>query len=259
MSSVLALSGVVVKELYRRKDFYVLFVLTALITLLMGSVNFFNDPKIVRYLKDICLLLIWVSSLVIAIGTTARQIPAERENRTIFPLLAKPVTRAQVIAGKFLGCWAACGLALLMFYGFFAVISATREAHFPWMQYLQAVGLHWAVLGVVVALTLLGSVLFTAPSSNATICFIVVTGLLLLGRHLNQVALQQSEPLRSLVYGIYFAVPHLEWFDLRDFVIYGHSAVPWIDWLLAWLYAGVYTVALLFAAWLIFRRKPLNQ
>ena len=40
----------------------------------------------------------------------ARQIPAERENRTIFPLLAKPVTRGQVIAWKFLGCWLAAGI-----------------------------------------------------------------------------------------------------------------------------------------------------
>ena len=75
LSTVSALSGIVIKELYRRKDFYVLFVITAVITLLMGSVNFFHEEKIVRYLKDICLLLIWISSLVIAIATTARQLP----------------------------------------------------------------------------------------------------------------------------------------------------------------------------------------
>ncbi len=114
MNTILALSGVVIKELYRRKDFYVLFVLTAVITLVMGSVSFFHDTKIVRYVKEIALLLIWISALVIAIATTARQIPAERENRTIFPLLAKPVTRWQVILGKFAGCWLACGLALIV-------------------------------------------------------------------------------------------------------------------------------------------------
>src|SRR5437763_17162286 len=118
MNNALAVASVVVKELYRRKDFYVLFVLTAVITLLMGSLNFFNDDKIVRFLKEICLLLIWISALVVAIGTAARQIPAEREHRTIFPLLAKPVTRVQVILGKFAGCWFAGGLALLDFYLF---------------------------------------------------------------------------------------------------------------------------------------------
>src|SRR5689334_6979641 len=96
-----AIGGLVIKELFRRKDFYALFILTALITLILGSVNFFNEANIVRYLKEICLFLIWVSSLVIAITTAARQIPAERESRTIFPLLAKPVTRSHVILGKF--------------------------------------------------------------------------------------------------------------------------------------------------------------
>src|SRR5205085_6378203 len=146
MNTVTALAGVVIKELYRRKDFYVLFVLTALITLLMGSVRFFNDDKIVRYIKEICLLLIWVSGLVIAIGTTARQLPAERENRTIFPLLAKPVTRGQVVLGKFAGCWLACGLALAVFYIFFAVVSGSREHYWPVLQLLQALWLQWVML-----------------------------------------------------------------------------------------------------------------
>ena len=93
MNTLLALSEVVIKELYRRKDFYVLFVLTAVITLVLAFANLFSDPRIVRYLKEVVLLLIWISALVIAITTTARQIPAERENRTIFPLLAKPARR----------------------------------------------------------------------------------------------------------------------------------------------------------------------
>ena len=129
--------------------------------------------------------------------TTARQIPAERENRTIFPLLAKPVTRGQVILGKFAGCWLACGLALVVFYLFFGVVSGTREHHWPLLNFFQALWLQWVMLGVVVALVLLGSVVFTAPSSNATISFIVVLGILILGRYLNQVALQQPEPLRT--------------------------------------------------------------
>src|SRR5207249_1831873 len=87
---------------------------------------FFNDPTIVRYLKEVCLLLIWISSLVICITTSARQIPAECENRTIFPLLAKPVTRWQVVLGKFAGCWLACGIALLVFYLFFALVAESR-------------------------------------------------------------------------------------------------------------------------------------
>lgn len=258
MNAISALAGVVIKELYRRKDFYVLFVITALITLVMGSVNFFHDDKIVRYLKDLCLLLIWVSALVVAIGTTARQLPAERENRTIFPLLAKPVTRWQVIVGKFLGCWLACGLALVVFYLFFAVVSGSKEHYWPLVQYIQAVWLQWVMLGIVIGLALLGSVVFAAPSSNATICFIVIAGILLLGRHLNQVAVEQPEPLRTVVYSIYFLIPHLEWYDLRDLIVYDQALVGWVDVGLATVYGAAYAGFLLVATWLVFRRKPLN-
>lgn len=258
MTKVLALAGVVIKELYRRKDFYVLFVLTALITVAAGAANFFQDKKIIAIVKDVCLLLIWISSLVIAIVTAARQIPAEREARTIFPLLAKPVSRAQVIMGKFLGCWLATGIALLVFYVFFAVIAGSREQSWPVLVYLQAAWMQWMMLAVVVALVLLGSIYFAAPSSTSTICFVVVAGILFLGGHLNSIALQQSEPIQSILSFLYFTIPHLEWYDLRDFVVYNMGLVPWLAVALATLYAAVWTGLLLLVAWLGFRRKSLN-
>ena len=258
MKNIFAVAGVVIKELYRRKDFYVLFIVTILICLMMASVNIFNDAKIVRYLKEICLLLVWISSIVIAVTTTARQIPAERENRTLLPLLAKPLTRAQLIAGKFLGCWLACGLALLCFYIFFGALAASREHQWPLLNYFQAAVLHWFMLGIVVALTLLGSLVFAAPSSNSTICFIVVGGILFVGRHLDQVALTLLEPTRTIVYSIYFAIPHLELFDVRDLVIHNWPLIPWLYFSLALLYALGYMAVFLAGACLVFRRKAVN-
>jgi len=151
-------------------------------------------------------LLIWVSSLVIAIGTAARQIPMERENRTIFPLLAKPVTRGQVIAGKFAGCWLACGIVLLVFYTFFTVVVGSREGHWPLGATLQAMLLQWVMLGWWWPWSCSGRWCLRRPSSNSTICFIVIVGILLLGRHLNQVALQQPEPVQTVAYTVYFLI-----------------------------------------------------
>ncbi len=253
-----AVAGIVIKELYRRKDFYVLFILTALITLLFGSVTFFNDDRVARYLKEIVLLLIWVSSLVIAITTTARQLPAERENRTLLPLLAKPVTRNQLVLGKFLGCWLACGIALISFYLFFGIVGAAREHSWPLLNHFQAISLHWFVLGILVAATLVGSLIFAAPSSNSTICFVVTVTILVLARHLNKVAVQLAEPFQSCVYAIYFAIPHLEIFDVRDLIIHNWGLIRWEIWGAACLYAALYIALFLYAACLVFRRKSLN-
>jgi ABC-type transport system involved in multi-copper enzyme maturation permease subunit len=259
MSTIFALAGIVIKELYRRKDFYVLFVMTAVITLLMASVNFFKEDKIVRYLKDISLLLIWISSLVIAVGTAARQIPAERESRTIFPLLAKPVSRWQVIAGKFFGCWLACGITLVVFYVFFGVVSGAKQGSLPVGQYFQAFWLHWAMLAIVVGMVLLGSVIFSAPSANATICFVIIAGIFILGSHLNKLAGTQPAPMSLLLSVIYFLIPHLEWFyGSRERLVFEQGLIGWGDCGLATLYVAAYVGLFLFLTWVIFRRRTLT-
>jgi len=258
MNTIWALATVVIKELYRRKDFYVLFVLTALLTLGALSVNFFNDTKIIRYVKDICLLLIWLATLVIAIVTSARQIPAERENRTIFPLLAKPVSRGQVIVGKFLGCWLASGMALLCFYVFFILVTGLREPHLELVAYFKAMILHWMMLGVVIAMTLLGSVVFSAVSANATICLIAIFGILFVGEHLAKLAARQNEPVRSVMYTIFYCIPHIELFDVRNQLVNDRALPGFVDCGLASLYAAAYAAVLLYGTWLVFRRKSLS-
>ena len=255
MRNSIAIAMVVIAEMYRRKDFYVLFVLTAVITGLMGSVTFFNDANIARYLKEICLFLIWISSLFIAIGTMARQLPAERESRTIFPLMAKPVSRAQVLIGKFLGCWLASGAALLVFYLFFGLVAATREHHWSVGNYFQALSLHWAMLAVVIALTLLGSLLLSAPSSNITITTISCVFILLVGRHLNKVAIHTGGVAETALYSIYYVIPHLEIFNVRDLIIHDWPLIHWSVWGVAVGYAAGYSAMLLLASWLVFRRK----
>ncbi len=259
MKTVLALAQVVIKELYRRKDFYVVFVLTILIGVVMALAGLLKEREtIVQDLKEVCLLLIWISSLLMAVGMTARQMPAERDSRTIFPLLAKPVTRAQVVVGKFLGCWLAMGIALLVFYFCLGLVSASQEHQWPVLLELQALWLQWVFLAIVIALVLLGSLLISAPSSNATLCLLLVVGVLLMGRYLGNIALEYREPLRSTIYSLYFLLPHLDWMDVRQEVVKNQGLIDWADFVLTTIYGGLYTAMFLFAAWLSFRRKALN-
>jgi Cu-processing system permease protein len=257
-ANILAISSLVIKELSRRKDFYVLFILTALVTLVMASANFFSVEQVSRYLREICLFLIWVSSLVIAVVTTARQIPAERENRTLFPLLAKPVTRNDLVVGKFLGCWLATGLALVVFYFFLGLVSCLREHQWPLGNHFQALVLHWFMIGIVCAMTVLGSVILAAPSSTNTIVLVIATAILLVGRHLNKVAVGLEEPGQTIVYSLYYVLPHLELFDLRDLLIHDWALVRWPIFGAAVGYALVYITLFLSLACLAFRRKPIH-
>ena len=75
-----------------------------------------------------------------------------------------------------------------------------------------------------------------------------------MARHLNKVALQLPEPGQSLIYGLYYALPHLELFDIRERIIHNWGVIAWLPWLGALLYAGVYTAIFLALACAKFRR-----
>ena len=75
--------------------------------------------------------------------------------------------------------------------------------------------------------------------------------------YLNRVALQNPEPMQSIIYTIYFIIPHLEFFDLHELVVHNQPPVQWTALGEAVLYAAAYTAFFLVGAWALFRRKAL--
>jgi hypothetical protein len=101
-------------------------------------------------------------------------------------------------------------------------------------------------------------VVFTAQSSNATICFIIVVGILYVGGYLNRVAGGMRGLGGGLVYALYFAIPHLEWYDIHNLLVHDWEGIGWLTMAGATLYGALYTGFFLGLAWMIFRRKTLT-
>jgi hypothetical protein len=114
------------------------------------------------------------------------------------------------------------------------------------------------MLAIVVAMTLLGSLVLTAVSSNITITFIATVAIMLVGRYLHQVALTMTGTFATFITGLYYAIPHLELFDIRELIVHDWPLIPWGVWLIALAYAAAYTALLLLLSWLVFRRKALQ-
>jgi hypothetical protein len=163
-----------------------------------------------------------------------------------------------VLLGKFVGCWLAVGGTLVCFYLFFGLLAMSREHAWPLLNYLQAATLHWMMLGIVIAFVLLGSLIFAAPSSNITISFVLIVTILVLGRHLNKVALQFSEPARGITYTIYYLLPHLELFDVRDLIVHNWPLIPWNMWALALAYGGFFTALFMWLGCWVFQKRQIN-
>ena len=103
MSRVVAISGNTFLELTRLKVFY--FVLLFAL-LLIGSSAFMarlTFQQEFQVLKDISLGAMSIFTSLLAIIATARLLPQEIEDRTVYTILAKPVPRFEYLTGKLFG------------------------------------------------------------------------------------------------------------------------------------------------------------
>ncbi len=249
-----ALAGLSVMELYRRKDLIVVFVLSAVILLPLSFFTPFGLSGASRYVNELALLLVWIFSVVIGLGVSARLFPPEFESRTIYPMLAKPVGRGTILLGKYLGALAASVSSLAVFYLAFGVLIGVRQGvWFPEIL-LQAFVLHIGFLVIVTALGLTGS-LFLTPSANLTMCGLLVVGMLFFGQRLPALAAVQPVPGKWVLALIHWFAPHLEFFDLRQRVVHDWPALGWGVCAAVSAYAVCYAAACLALAACVFRKK----
>lgn len=256
LQRIFALAKLSALELYRRKDVYTALILGVAIMLPLASVNLFGVEGILRYLSEVSLLLVWIFSIVIAISTAARQVPLELERRTVYPLLARPVRRTEVILGKYAGALLASGSSLVLFYLLFAVLSGVKQGDWVSATYVQAFFLHFCFLMILVAMVICGSLLFSR-SANTALCGFISVGMLLFGTRLPELAAGSHAAAGWFLDTVHVVAPHFEFFDLRLRVVHGWEALPWGVVAVLGLYAVCYSAAFLGGACLLFKRKAL--
>jgi ABC-type transport system involved in multi-copper enzyme maturation permease subunit len=255
MRRIWAIALTSVLELWRRRDIYVALILALAVAVPLASVSVFGVSGVVRYVREVTLLLIWGFSAVIAITTAARQIPSEIQRRTILPLLAKPVRRREVVLGKFLGATLACWAALLLFYACYIVLAGVKSGSWLNVAVVQGVGLHLLFTGLAISMVLCGSMVLT-QSANVTLALLVVGGMLLFGARLPVLAERAAFPLNALLWLIHAIAPHFEFFDLRLRMVHDDwGPLPWRVFAAVTAYAVLYAAVFLSAAAMAFQRK----
>ena len=253
---VVALVKLSLLELWRRNDMFALLVLSLVLLVPLSLARPFGTAGATRYFDEAALLLVWGYSLFISLGTGGRLFTSEFANRTVYPLLAKPVSRGEVLVGKYLGAVAASWSALAFFYALWAVSSVLRGGECLTVCFLQAFALHALFVALAVAAAVAGSFLLT-PSASATLLAILFPSMFFFGRRLPDYAENVSGPLRLLVNAFYWAAPHAEFFDMRQRLVHGWGGVEPGVFLAVVGYGAVYSAALLLFARFLFNRRHL--
>ena len=254
LTQIAALARLSLLDLYRRKDLVVVFILCAVLITPLAFFAPFGIPGASRQMSELSLLLIWIFSLIISTAVATRLIPPELESRTIYPLLAKPVSRGTILFGKYCGALAASLSALLLFYIAFALLSGLREHLWFPPVLLQAFILHAAAVILLCALTLLGSLVLT-PSANWTVAALLTVSMLAFGGKIPQYAASQPAPTRQILALLDLLAPHFDFFDMRMRVVHQWPEISWGLCGFILLYALVYSFLCLGLASVLFKRK----
>lgn len=229
---------------------------------LLGQLTAGQDVKII---KDLGLAATAVFGLFIAIFIGIGLVSKEVERRSIYALLAKPISRPQLILGKYAGLvlTLAVNIAVmtLALYIVLAYMTWTESAAFQsaWdapgidPALLKAVFLIFVELMLITAIALFFST-FSTPilSAALTLGFYIVGHFNADLRNFEQVV--DSRAAAWLARGLYHVLPDLSAFDVKTEVVHG-MAVP-AGYLAAQTAYGLsYIAVLLLAAIVIFSRR----
>ena len=241
MRNVFIIAKGVIKELLRRKDFYLIFALLVVIMLYSSAASFGGERGFYRYFKELGISLTYLFSVIIAVTFAARQIPQETEDRTIYPILAHPVSRGEFIVGKFAGAFLISLASFSLFYAAFLVaLVAKKDFTTPPLLFIEGYLLHAMLLSIFASLTVCLSLFLSAPA-NTGIVLILYFAFNWFGANMPA----------------YIYLPHTELFDIKERIVHSWDLVPlWVMSFLA-VYAFLYTAVFLALACLAFRKRDL--
>jgi len=252
MNKALVISLNTFKENLRDKVLYNLLFFGLLLigcSVVLGSLTIGEQAKII---KDIGLAGIHVFGLLIAIFVGIGLVSKEVEKRTIYTILAKPVTRYQFLLGRYFGlAITLCINASVMVAGFFGVLMLSGIV--PDLGLLEAISLIFMELLVIEAVTVMFST-FTTPTLSATFTLaIFIIGHLATDLKALSDKLQNGLPT-LILRGLYYLLPNLEFFNIRGESVHGVTVSA--SYLMTAIgYGCAYAAVMIALACVIFQRR----
>ena len=282
---VAAITGNTFTELVRLKVFYFLLIFALLLianSLFMVGLSFQEEFQV---LQDVSLGAMSIFTSLLAIVATAQLLPRDLEDRTIYTILAKPVSRSEYLMGKLAGVLLLLALSILAMSALFLTLLFVREHLLAKETLRTAAGLRpeqivealrslkasafnpnlfpaiviiYLKAALLAALTLLISTI--ASSSLFTI--VVMVFIYFIG-HLQATAreywLQDHAGgwlVKAFLALVALVFPDLQLFNLVDDVVAG-GAIPITLFTHTALLGCIYTSLYLFFAWVAFQGKEL--
>lgn len=280
------------RQLTRMKVFYFL-IFFALIVI--GSSMFvlrYNSPEQeLKLLKDFSFFSMTLFASLLGIVGTAMLIPRDIEDRTIYTILSKPVSRLEYLLGKLFGVLLLIGASLLLMNAFFTLVlyirqslmiaeqeayflgsgnagADAREAFALMAETIRANGVTWSLQAAVAAIfckavVIVSLALMVSTFASTTLFTMVTASVAFFAGHLQAdmrayyESLPATESLaRFLAAPLAILLPDFQLFNVVDAAVAG-EALGWGDVGQLAGFALGYLAVYTSAAWFLFQDKEI--
>jgi len=254
MRSIFEIALNTIKETIRNHVVYMVLLFVVILILLSVSFGDWSVFARIQVIEDFGLATMSIAGLLLAVFIGVGMLGKEISSKTLYHVLTKPVARYQFIAGKYAGLLSVLALNYAIMTLFFMATLMFLGGHANW-PLVSAIICIWTEMAVIISAALFFSS-FTSPMLAAlfSIAFYIAG-------HLNDlisinIASQKWSGFPLVLKTLYYLLPNLEHFNVRDHVVY-NMALPRGFTEMAVAYGCLYVALFLIFSCILFDKKDL--
>jgi ABC-type transport system involved in multi-copper enzyme maturation permease subunit len=252
---IFVLAKNVFQEVVRDRILYIIGLYTLILAVAIRVLPEFAATTENKMFLDFGMVAMNVIALIVAVFIGTGLINKEIEKRTILVLIAKPVSRGEIITGKFLGLSAVLALLIATMTVIYLVFLQLDNIPHPTISILIASVFLFLQLSLITSVAITFGVFTNSLLAVALTIAVYLMGnitqdLVKLGR------LSRNPAMERITQSLYLILPDLSRLDLKNDAVYGLQALP--DTTLLMSNAGyglLYSVMVLAIAIFIFSRR----
>lgn len=218
----LTIAGTTVREALRERLLHNLLVFAVLLVIAALTISQLTLGEQFRIIANVGMSATQLFGTLIAVFLGVGLVTRELDRRTCYPVLARPVSRAGFVAGKYLGLLATLALNVALMAVATALVLAFYEGSPSWFgpAYLATFFLTFVQLAVCAAFAVLFSTFSTATLASIYTLAIVGAGWLFGEVRWFWLQAHQTE-MKGLVKVLDYVLPNMTLLDTKEALVYG--------------------------------------
>jgi len=253
MRAIFILAKLSILENTRRHVFHVLCLIILAVVAGSTLLSIFTQGVQIKIMKDLCMTSILFGGGMLAIALGCSGVPQDLETKNLYPILARPLTRAQYLLGKYVGGLLTIIVAILVMSVVFGILILSYEHTFD-PNLVLAVAFTVLQSAIILAIALAFSTVASSPIAGILTFMAYVFGTLKIG-YLGHVVDSASNVLVKTGFSIiYHILPNLECFNMKDSLVH-HDPVPATYMAQVAIYGVLYCAVVLLAGTAMFSKK----